>query len=47
MSNTVSIGAHIINRLKELGIDTIFGVPGDCTLVCIIWIKAVKLSSNI
>ncbi|KAG2235511.1 thiamine diphosphate-binding protein [Thamnidium elegans] len=27
--NSVSIGQHILNRLKELGIDTIFGVPSD------------------
>ncbi|GAA5809146.1 hypothetical protein MFLAVUS_002550 [Mucor flavus] len=26
---TISIGEHIIRRLKEIGIDTIFGVPGD------------------
>ncbi|CAO3637105.1 unnamed protein product [Mucor hiemalis] len=32
MSNTVTIGTYIVNRLKEIGIDTIFGVPGDCTL---------------
>ncbi|KAG2202492.1 hypothetical protein INT47_013108 [Mucor saturninus] len=25
----ITIGAHIINRLKQVGIDTVFGVPGD------------------
>ncbi|KAG2235633.1 hypothetical protein INT48_008509 [Thamnidium elegans] len=25
----ISIGQHVINRLKEIGIDTVFGVPGD------------------
>ncbi|KAI9277813.1 pyruvate decarboxylase PdcB [Sporodiniella umbellata] len=25
----VTIGQHLINRLKELNIDTVFGVPGD------------------
>ncbi|KAI9259768.1 pyruvate decarboxylase PdcB [Helicostylum pulchrum] len=25
----ISIGQHILNRLKELGIDTVFGVPSD------------------
>ncbi|KAI8087152.1 pyruvate decarboxylase PdcB [Thamnidium elegans] len=27
--NFISIGQHILNRFKELGIDTIFGVPSD------------------
>jgi TPP-dependent 2-oxoacid decarboxylase len=29
----IKLGSYIINRLKEIGIDTIFGVPGDYTLV--------------
>lgn len=28
----ISIGAHIINRLKQVGIDTVFGVPGDSSM---------------
>lgn len=27
--NLISIGQHIVNRFKELGIDTVFGVPSD------------------
>ncbi|GAA5801447.1 pyruvate decarboxylase PdcB [Helicostylum pulchrum] len=27
--STISIGQHLINRLKEINIDVIFGVPGD------------------
>jgi hypothetical protein len=40
--STISIGQHLINRLKEINIDTIFGVPGDynmvilMSLICII-----------
>jgi hypothetical protein len=30
---TTTIGQYLINRLKEVGIDTIFGVPGDFNLV--------------
>ncbi|KAF7730848.1 Pyruvate decarboxylase 1 [Apophysomyces ossiformis] len=26
---TIKIGSHLLNRLKELGIDTVFGCPGD------------------
>ena len=29
----IKIGSYILLRLKEVGIDTIFGVPGDYTLV--------------
>ncbi|KAI9346655.1 pyruvate decarboxylase PdcB [Pilaira anomala] len=29
MSSTISIGQHLINRLKEINIDVVFGVPGD------------------
>jgi TPP-dependent 2-oxoacid decarboxylase len=38
----IEIGQHLINRLKEINIDTIFGVPGDynmvilMTFICII-----------
>ncbi|KAG0170572.1 Pyruvate decarboxylase 1 [Apophysomyces sp. BC1034] len=28
-ATTKAIGSHLLNRLKELGIDTIFGCPGD------------------
>jgi hypothetical protein len=30
---SVTIGQHLINRLKEINIDTIFGVPGDFNMV--------------
>lgn len=33
MSSTISIGQHLINRLKEINIDVIFGVPGDFNMV--------------
>jgi TPP-dependent 2-oxoacid decarboxylase len=29
----IKIGDYLINRLKEVGIDTIFGVPGDYNMV--------------
>jgi TPP-dependent 2-oxoacid decarboxylase len=29
----IELGSYIINRLKEIGIDTIFGVPRDYSLV--------------
>lgn len=28
-----TVGQYILNRLKEIGIDTIFGVPGDYNMV--------------
>lgn len=30
---TISIGKYLIHRLKEVGIETIFGVPGDYNMV--------------
>lgn len=27
-----TIGLHVLARLKEVGIDTVFGVPGDYNL---------------
>lgn len=33
---SISIGQHLINRLKEINIDVIFGVPGDFNMVCTI-----------
>jgi TPP-dependent 2-oxoacid decarboxylase len=30
---SISIGQHLINRLKEINIDVIFGVPGDFNMV--------------
>lgn len=29
----ITIGDYLLNRLKEVGIDTIFGVPGDYNMV--------------
>jgi pyruvate decarboxylase len=31
---SISIGSYLIKRLKEINIDTIFGVPGDYNMVC-------------
>lgn len=30
---SITIGQHLINRLKEINIDVIFGVPGDFNMV--------------
>jgi TPP-dependent 2-oxoacid decarboxylase len=30
---TISIGKYLIHRLKEVGVETIFGVPGDYNMV--------------
>lgn len=30
---SIKIGDYLIQRLKETGIDTIFGVPGDYNMV--------------
>lgn len=30
---TIKIGDYLIKRLKEINIDTIFGVPGDYNMV--------------
>lgn len=30
---SIEIGQHLINRLKEINIDVIFGVPGDFNMV--------------
>jgi hypothetical protein len=30
---TISIGNYLIHRLKEVGVETIFGVPGDYNMV--------------
>lgn len=30
---SISIGSYLIKRLKEINIDTIFGVPGDYNMV--------------
>lgn len=29
MTSNIKIGEYILSRLKEVGIDTVFGVPGD------------------
>lgn len=29
----ISIGKYLIHRLKEVGVETIFGVPGDYNMV--------------
>jgi TPP-dependent 2-oxoacid decarboxylase len=31
--NSISIGKYLLYRLKEVGIETIFGVPGDYNMV--------------
>jgi TPP-dependent 2-oxoacid decarboxylase len=30
---TITIGDYLIKRLKEINIDTVFGVPGDYNMV--------------
>lgn len=30
---SIKIGDYLIKRLKEVGIDTVFGVPGDYNMV--------------
>jgi TPP-dependent 2-oxoacid decarboxylase len=32
-SAKLTIGTYLLRRLKELGVDIIFGVPGDYNLV--------------
>jgi pyruvate decarboxylase len=34
---SIKIGEHILQRLKEVGVDTVFGVPGDYNMVSIIF----------
>lgn len=29
----ITVGHYILHRLKEVGIDTVFGVPGDYNMV--------------
>jgi pyruvate decarboxylase len=29
----VSIGQHLVNRLKEVGVEVVFGCPGDYNMV--------------
>lgn len=33
MTSTISIGNYLLKRLKEINIETIFGVPGDYNMV--------------
>jgi len=33
MSQKTTIGNYLLRRLKELGVDIIFGLPGDYNLV--------------
>lgn len=30
---SIQIGQHLLNRLKEINIDVVFGVPGDFNMV--------------
>lgn len=30
---TITVGKYLLRRLKEIGVDTIFGVPGDYNMV--------------
>lgn len=30
---SIKIGQHLLNRLKEINIDVVFGVPGDFNMV--------------
>jgi pyruvate decarboxylase len=32
VANETTVGLHLLQRLKEIGIDTVFGVPGDFNL---------------
>lgn len=36
---SISIGSYLIKRLKEINIDTIFGVPGDYNMVRMIYTR--------
>lgn len=30
---SLTIGEHLVKRLSEVGVDTVFGVPGDYNMV--------------
>lgn len=32
---SIKVGDYLIKRLKEIGIDTVFGVPGDYNMVSV------------
>jgi TPP-dependent 2-oxoacid decarboxylase len=35
----ITIGEYLLKRLKEVGVDTVFGVPGDYNMVIIIVLR--------
>lgn len=43
---SISIGQHLINRLKEINIDVIFGVPGDFNMVCLLSSMSLQKKTN-
>jgi TPP-dependent 2-oxoacid decarboxylase len=34
---SIKIGDYILRRLKEVGVDTVFGVPGDYNMVSLLY----------
>lgn len=30
---SITIGEHLVKRLSEVGVDTVFGIPGDYNMV--------------
>lgn len=39
---TIKIGDYLLKRLKEINIETIFGVPGDYNMVSTLSLKNIK-----